>query len=77
VIHEGIQAIALADRLEAFADEIVADESVLLTAATIIIARRAARLAGDHDHARHLAMTAGANIGVLLAVEFEKKLLGV
>jgi hypothetical protein len=77
VIDQGLQSIALADRLEVLADEMVADEGVLLTAATIIIARRAARLAGDHDHARHLAMTAGANIGVLLAVEFEKKLLGV
>jgi hypothetical protein len=67
----------LADALEAAADERVADESLVMTAAMILVARRIARLSPDHTTACNLASISGRQLGALIAIEFQKKQMGV
>ncbi len=69
---DGVAAIRLADVLEALAEDRSADESVILTAACLVVARRTARLANSIDEASELAGIAAGSIGNFIAIEYRK-----
>jgi hypothetical protein len=73
----GDQAMRLADALSNLADERVADESVVMTAAMVLVARRIAAHATDHQLGQTLAAAAGQQLGMLIALEMHKNRLGV
>jgi len=66
----GIAIIRIANDIERAAEELTADEEVILMALMLAISRRIATIAKDHEGASNGAAMAAMHIGALTAAEF-------